>query len=311
MSVATSTDRPYSKWYWTPTETAAAIRRLTTGKPKPFRAVYIATPPAISGEWLLKLRESAELVAYVDKPWFGPLGLMDALRIAPLINDSLVTYRCLDHYLEKAAMRFLLISGIRALLGDRIHHVTGRLLEPARTASPAMGQAGAILDLLVHLVSILRAAFPGCDIEIQETRLGRSNDWSHPTECYVRTWGTIIGPNFKTTFDLAAGKHCPDTVKYMAIDGPQGDSLKINFVDDTIGLEHSGRNKQVFPFQGADTEPAYRHIVRRMADADSTLGMSPEMAISVLRILDDVRNRATSGSIVNFADYPDWMPEET
>jgi hypothetical protein len=298
---------PFTSWFSTAAERANLVRQLTDGNPGGYEAVYLATPPRASGDWLDRLLDARVRLIAVEKPWFG-VELADAQRLVARVRGAGVACRFIDHHLAHPAMRYLLTHGTGFYLGGPARRVIGRFLEEAAPASPAMGQAGANLDMLIHLVSDVRGLFPGCAVGVHKARFGRTGAWPYATECFVRAWGEIDGAGGPVHFDLAAGKHCPSTAKYLRLDGTNGSALVIDFVEGTITLARGDERRRVFPFAGADTEPAYRHIIRRVADSDTFVGVSAEEALTTFRVLDEVRRRA--GYFLNYTGFPAWMPAE-
>jgi predicted dehydrogenase len=274
---------PYRRWFSGPAEHEECWGRLLEGD---YPSVFLTTPPAITWKLLMQLIATETRFVLAEKPWFPDLET--ASRVIPHLRGAVPRIRFLDHYLYRPGVRWLQGQNLPMLLGGHARALTAWILETSDLASPAM-TVGVLKDTLIHLVSIVRAIFPGCGFNVQRVRAGQYRGAPPGCDTFVQVQALVDAEEPVTVTLTAAKAHPPvdGPSKAVVIDGP-GAALKLDLDRETVFL--ASPSIRTLYSQGRD-EDAYTHILRRLDGEDHSLGMDAEEALAIHRILHAVRER--------------------
>lgn len=272
---------PYGRWISEDDEYEECWRRISVGD---YSYVYVATPPSVTGELLLRLAESQVRLVIAEKPWFKDLET--ASRILPILQRSKPVFRFVDHYLHRPAMRWALAQNLPMLLGGLPREFVGRLFEATEPASPAMS-IGVLHDTLIHMVTIVRRFCPGCPIQVRNVQVKRYQGAPSPSETFVRLHAVIEAERPVDVILTAAKAHrVQRDSKAIIIRGPAA-TLHIDLDREAVHLVTPGHCRHLY---SQDDDPdAYLYLLRQLDAEDKSLGLDAHEALEVLRTLNDIR----------------------
>jgi predicted dehydrogenase len=198
---------------------------------------FVVTSPAAHQEVIHRLLDKAAQLEriVVEKP--SGQSLEQALDIFDSCEKLGLTLIIVDHFLLRPAVQFLI--SYRELLRwiGKPMTIVASIVEARLTGPPQ----GVIADLLVHLINLLVAIFPGARFEPHQAFIANALEADTRYENYVLAMGSLKLPNGQEIFCEIEAAKCLEDRKSVTVIGSNG-KLQLDLISNTLTVACEGQN---------------------------------------------------------------------